>query len=378
MSRKGENIRKRKDGRWEARYITGRNSCGKAVYRSVYGKSYTETKEKLKLEQFKSKTKTQLISQISYKELLNEWLQNSRIRYKQSTYVKYQYLIERHLIPVIGDKEVSSLSVTEINTLLGDKLKNGGLTNGKALSPSYVRTMALIMKSALNYAVLEEFCCPVKSEIYKPVIKQSRVPILSHTEFCHLSAYCHEHLNFTSIGILIALNTGLRVGEICALRWKDIDIDSHLLHVNNTVSRIKNDREKCKWIMETPKTASSLRDVPLSKSLTKDLLRMCGCSNSDYIVSEQETFINPRTFEYRYHKILCASQVTDINFHALRHTFATRCIEGGMDVKTLSEILGHSSASITLNTYVHSSMELKKNQMEKVENFFNRGQNQGQ
>ena len=147
------------------------------------------------------------------------------------------------------------------------------------------------------------------------------------------------------------------------------------MHVCQTVSRMKDDNGKCKWLMEQPKTASSVRDIPIPDRLMEYLLQMEGRSGSAYVVSGNENFTNPRTFEYRYHKEVRASNIASINFHALRHTFATRCVEGGMDIKTLSEILGHSNASITLNTYVHSSLDLKKRQMEKVESFFqDRGQ----
>lgn len=377
MPKRGENIRKRKDGRWEARYIVDRNSRGKAVYRSIYGKSYAEIKEKLKSEQQKEKAENPITAHMLFKELLNRWLQNNKIRYKQSTYSKYKYMIDKHIIPIIGDMKVTDVNVPMINTFLGNKMKDGGLHDDKGLSPAYVRTMALIINAALNYAIIEEIRSPIKSEIFKPSVKQCKITTLSHAEYNHLSEYCQEHLNYTSIGILIALNTGLRVGEICALRWKDIDTDSHLLRVNNTVSRIKNNEDKCSWIMETPKTASSLRDIPISETLMSALLQISRLSDSDYIVSENENFVNPRTFEYRYHKEICASKVTNVNFHALRHTFATRCVEGGMDIKTLSEILGHSNVSITLNTYVHSSLELKKSQIEKVEKFFDKGQEMG-
>lgn len=375
MPKKGENIRKRKDGRWEARYISKRDEKGKAVYHSVYGKSYTEVKEKQKRQQVENKKEYPKMEDISLKELLNQWLQSNKMRYKQSTYSKYRYIIDRHLIPAIGNMQVNHVNVSEINKFLGDKLEQGGLEGKKPLSPSYVRTMALILNAAFNYAVAEEFCSPLKTEFFKPPAKQSTVPTLSNGEYNHLREYCQEHLNVTSLGILIALGAGLRVGEICALRWKDVDSDSRLLHVSHTVSRISDEQGRCKWLMEMPKTMSSIRVIPISDTLMKAMLQIREKSVSDYIVSEHQSFTNPRTFEYRYHRELSASQVTDVNFHALRHTFATRCVEGGMDIKTLSEILGHASVNITLNTYVHSSLELKKRQVEKVERFFQeRGQ----
>lgn len=378
MPKRGENIRKRKDGRWEARYIFRRDGSGKAVYRSVYGKTYVETKEKLKLEQLRQKEEKITANAISFQELLTEWLQSNKMRYKASTYAKYKYLIDKHLIPMFGNMNLKEVNITKINTCLGNKMIDGGLNEGKELSAAYVRTMAFIMNAVLNYAVMEEICSPVKSVIFKPSIKRCKVTTLNHAEFDHLSRYCLTHLNLTSIGILIAMHTGMRVGEICALQWSHIDTDRQLIHVNYTVSRTINDENQCKWIMETPKTLASCREIPVSDTLMEALLQMQRMAKSDYIVSETNNFINPRTFEYRYHKEICASKVKDINFHALRHTFATRCVEGGMDIKTLSEILGHSNVSITLNTYVHSSLELKKEQIQKVESFFYKGQAAGQ
>lgn len=375
MPKRGENIRKRKDGRWEARYITKRDEKGKAVYHSVYGKSYAEVKEKQKLQQMERKKDFNQEETVSVKELLMQWLKNRKMCYKQSTYSKYKYIIDKHLIPEIGEIPIETVNVAELNAFLANKLEQGGLENREPLSPAYVRTMALILNAAFNYAAAEEFCAPLKTEIFKPAAKQSKVSTLSHGEYHHLREYCCNNLNVTNLGILIALGAGLRVGEICALRWKDVDSDSRLLHVNHTVSRISDDQGRCRWLMEMPKTMSSIRVIPISDTLMDALMQIHENSDSDYIVSEHKSFTNPRTFEYRYHRELLASQVTDVNFHALRHTFATRCVEGGMDIKTLSEILGHSSVNITLNTYVHSSLELKKKQVEKVERFFReRGQ----
>lgn len=374
MSKRGENIRKRKDGRWEARYIVDRDCFGKAIYRSIYGKTYAEAKEKLNIEREKKQKEKNSECCILLTNLLDKWLLNNAVRYKQATYSKYKYMIDKHIVPFIGEMQIKNVSASTVNTFLENKLKNGGLGNKNELSPSYVRTMALIINSALKYAVTEGMCSPIKSEIFKPSVRQSNILTLNHNEYNILSQYCRDHLNHISLGILIALSTGLRLGEICALKWDDIDLNSHLIHVNNTVSRIKDDKYKCKWIIEVPKTPASLRVVPISDSLINSILKIKELSVSNYIVSQNESFINPRTFEYRYHKELCASTVRDINFHALRHTFATRCMEGGMDVKSLSEILGHSNVNITLNTYVHSSMELKKIQIEKVEEYFDCGQ----
>ena len=167
---------------------------------------------------------------------------------------------------------------------------------------------------------------------------------------------------------MISLNTGLRLSEICALKWSDIDFENAILHVRTTVARVRNTGEgsKTKLIIDRPKTKSSFRDIPISSYLMKMLVSLYEKRKSEYVVSDQEGFISPRTYSYRFHKVLEKYNVKQVNYHALRHTFATRCIEHGVDVKTLSEILGHSNASITLNTYVHSSMERKREQLEKL------------
>lgn len=374
MSKKGENIRKRKDGRWEGRYIANRDHMGRAIYRSLYGKTYSEVKQRMKQQRMYPKEKISEAYDVNLGTVLNKWLENNKIRYKPATYLKYQYLIERHILPSIGKFKVKDLTASNINTFLNIKLISGGLQTKGALSSSYVRTMALIINAALNYAVAEELCAPMKSSIYKPTPRQPKIKTLSHMEYNTLSVYCAENQNLTNLGIQIALNTGLRVGEICALKWSDIDIKNHLIHVNSTISRVGNKEKKCLWILGAPKTTAAIRDIPISNKIESILLTAKQNATSNYVVSENENFINPRTFEYRYHKELNISGVVDINFHGLRHTFATRCVEGGMDIKTLSEILGHSNVSVTLNTYVHSSTELKKAQLNKVDYFFDRGQ----
>lgn len=374
MSRRGENIRRRKDGRWEGRYIVDRNMEGKAVYRSVYGKTYLEAKGKLYSEKLKKAQQPRKKCKIMFQMVLEEWLKDNRIRFKASTYSKYDFIIRRHIIPELGRLPITEINTTRLNSYLEDKLTKGGLEDGEPLSASYVRTIALIINSAVNYAAAQEYCLPLKSKMHKPMVRKKDILLLDNRDYKILNRYCQEHLSVASLGVLIALHTGLRVGEICGLRWCDIDALNHLLYVNNTITRIQDATSRCKWVLESPKTDSSRRVIPISESLVTILMRMRARTASVYVISEKDGFINPRTFEYQFHQLLHSCNVRDVNFHALRHTFATRCVEGGMDIKTLSEILGHSNVSITLNTYVHSSLELKKAQIRKVEAYFDGGQ----
>lgn len=171
-----------------------------------------------------------------------------------------------------------------------------------------------------------------------------------------------------ALGVLISLNTGLRVGEVCALAWEDVDFDEEILHIRHTVSRVQatGSNRKTRLILDAPKTKASRREIPISTFLFPALLEAHSKTVSRFVVSGKSDFANPRTFELQYHKLLAQSGVPQLNYHALRHTFATRCIEAGVDMKSLSEILGHGSVSITLETYVHSSIQLKRAQLEKL------------
>lgn len=195
------------------------------------------------------------------------------------------------------------------------------------------------------------------------------LPVLSSQQQLVLESLLQTDTDETKLGILISLYAGLRIGEICALTWNDIDLNNKVIYVRNTVVRVKSaagDSAKTHLIIDTPKTAASLRCIPICSTLLSALTSCAARATSQYVVSYTSNFVSPRTYDYRFKKLLDACQIPRINYHALRHTFATRCIEAGVDVKSLSEILGHGDESITLNTYVHSSMDLKRIQLEKI------------
>ena len=209
---------------------------------------------------------------------------------------------------------------------------------------------------------------PFKNKICKPNITKSELPILSLENQKALEHHIKSKLTPTSIGVLISLYTGLRIGEVCALCWNDVNFNNRTIYVRHTVSRIKSasgDR-KTELILDEPKTASSKRVVPIPSPLFYSLVDYRKDATSAYVVSNTDSFVSPRTYDARYHRLLSDCHIEDLNYHGLRHTFATRCIEAGVDVKSLSEILGHANVSITLNTYVHSSLEMKKSQLEKL------------
>ena len=372
MAKRGLNIHKRQDGRWEGRYCKSRSFAGTIVYGYVYGKTYKETKEKVilaSLEPQKTHCITKDDKHLKMKDLLSLWMQHNRIRQKGATVAKYQFIIDNHLVPDLGELYISQVNATMLNNYLLEKLDHGRLDHKGGLSASYVSTITIILKSAMKYAEDEKLCSHMNSQVFKPTSVRHDLPILDLAQQKRLEQYVVDNLFPTNIGIMISLHTGLRIGEICALSWDDIDLDNCVIHVRHTIARVQaspDSNHVTSLILDTPKTKASLRDIPISSFLSPILKEARENKKSQYVVSEKNGFLSPRTYEYRYHRILEACDIERINYHALRHTFATRCIEVGVDVKSLSEMLGHANVSITLETYVHSSMKLKRSQLEKL------------
>lgn len=369
MPRRGENIRKRKDGRWEARFPKGKNQNGNTVYGAVYGATYKEAKEKRRrLLENPSADQTNRTDS-SFGNLLALWIADNKVRLKASTIYRYQYLIDTHILPELGIRSVDSITSTVINSFLANKLQNGRLDGSGGLSAAYVRSITLVINSALRFGREQGLCSLIGLKINKPTIAPKELPILSVEQQSVLESMLQIDTDETKLGIFISLYAGLRIGEVCALTWNDIDLKNKIIYVRNTVVRVKaaeGDSAKSYLIIDSPKTAASLRCIPICSTLMPVLLSCKSKTTSSYVVSSTDSFVSPRTFDYRFKRILDACQIPRINYHALRHTFATRCIEAGVDVKSLSEILGHGNVSITLNTYVHSSMDLKRIQLEKI------------
>ena len=371
MPKKGENIRKRADGRWEGRYKVDTLTDAKTKYHSVYGKTYKEVKDKIRLITSQPALLNEKKQQqpILIKEIITQWLNSSKSIHKGATEVRYEYLIEKHIIPELGDVPLSSVTSSMLTSFMNRKLEQGSLNGKEALSPAYVRSIMSVTLSILQFAVNEGLCQPLNINLQKPSIDKRELEVLSVFDQNRLESALLNNINETKLGILISLNTGLRIGEVCALSWNDIDFENQIFHIRSTVARVKSDDERngtTKLIIDKPKTKSSLRDIPIPSKLIPILVFMKQRATGIYVVSNNNCFISPRTYEYRYHKILDDCNIPSVNYHTLRHTFTTRCIEVGVDVKTLSEILGHANVSITLNTYVHSSMELKRQQLEKL------------
>lgn len=368
MARRGDNIHKRKDGRWEGRYKDGYREDGSVKYSSVYAYSYSECKKKLTEAQSSSKSIIKIKTEKLFSDLLIQWLFTNQIRLKGASEAKYTNVIESHIIPAIGGVKLSDLNSSTINAFLDRQLNQGGIKNGEALAPSYVRTMAIIIEAAINYGVMEGLCNPLRTPINKPSVPKKDLVILSRIAEATLTEILMCDSSKVAIGTLVALQAGLRIGEVCALRWSDVDFENNVIHIRHTISRVPspNSEHKTMLILDTPKTPSSLRDIPMPSSLRKVLLIAYQNRTSKYVVSDNQTFVGTRTFDYQYRKLLKKYNIQIFSFHTLRHTYATRCAEHGMDAKTLSRLLGHSSSTTSLNIYVHPSLDIAMQYLEQI------------
>jgi len=366
MPKRGENIRKRKDGRWEARYIASYSPLGKAIFKSVYGCKYAEVKaEKRKRERsiFETKqTETVSGSGKTVRSATAEFLCSAKPRVKESTYAHYAFLCERHIIPYFGDFRINRLNDSIINDFIFFKLKKGSLTGG-SLSAKTVNDIVGIFIQILKKQGNASF------QVERPSIKQPNVNVLSDREYHKLLANLLIDTNSKKLGLVIAMLTGIRQGELCALQWKDIDFHNEVIHITKTIQRIavtdETDSRKTKIIIDTPKSDKSVRMIPIPSLLLKKLLDFKD-DNEKYILTGGKSYIEPRNYQTFFKKMLKSYGLPDSNFHVLRHTFATTAVEKGMDIKTLSAILGHADVCFTMKMYVHPSMERKKDQMEKL------------
>lgn len=371
MPRTGENIYKRKDGRWEARYIKSYENS-KAKYGYIYAKSYREVKSKLLNKKstliYSDKVFSKEKKKFDY--WLDEWLSISKSRVKESTYIKYFNSIENHIKPILGNRNIIDLTTSEVELFISDKLSRGNLNTNKGLSPKTVSELLIIIKDTIKYAKSEGINIKCKFDRIAIKNKAYEMRVLSTEEQKKLISTLLNNTDKYKMGILICLFTGIRIGELCALKWRNISLIDRTLKIDKTMQRIQyaDDKESTKThiIITDPKSEAANRIIPLQDSLVNILRHLISKPESYILTGSSKSYVEPRTMQNRFKTYLQESNIDDANFHSLRHTFATRCIELGFDVKTLSEILGHSSVKTTLDRYVHSSMNLKRNNMNKL------------
>lgn len=348
MARKGENIYKRKDGRYEGRFIIGYDISGKAKYCSVYAKSYTDVKKKMQKYRSRPQSITRK-SSFTLSEWMNIWLSRKN-NIKLSTQKLYRRIIDNHITPQIGKIALRNLSSDTIQCFI----------SSLALAPATVKLIYTVLKAALKSAEEEKYIENVYSRISAPGILRKEPTVLTrseqHTLECSLATP-------NDIGILICLYTGLRIGELCALKWENIDLDNALLHVCGTQSRIDG-----KLIITPPKSSASQRIIPIPSVLLNKL--RSHSHNGSFVLYSKNGMMDVRTYRRNFKRILKRASLPNIKFHALRHIFATRSLELGVDYKTLSIVLGHSSVKTTMDLYVHPLDEHIKIEMNKLNSIY--------
>lgn len=376
MARKGENIFKRKDGRWEARYIHHYDPAGRAVYTFVYGRSYSEAKEKRKEAIARREP---LISPkgtvTTLEELCVRWLADVKISVKESTFAQYHRLVTKYIVPGLNDVPLKQLNFKVINAFSERLLQNGGKF-GNRLSAKTVTDILAVLKSIIKFGVQNEYLASGIEGVRYPGREGKQIAILTDENRKTLERALNEDVGSTEMGILLSLFTGMRLGELCGLTWQDVDWHSRIITVRRTVERIKNldptAKERTKIIICEPKTLSSVRTIPIPRYLFSRLREYYekkareGGEGDFFILSNDAKPIEPNTLYNRYKKLMRRYKMDRYTFHALRHTFATRCVEAGFDTKSLSEILGHSNIATTLSIYVHPSLAQKRRQMDKL------------
>lgn len=365
MSRRGENIRKRKDGRWEARYEKGRNENGAIIYGFLYGKTYREAKEK-KLQILQQKIicqKSSPFPSVNMQELSENWLEATRYTIKESTYMCYKTLIQKHIVPYFNKNMQQLFNKNGLQTFYNDKIASD-------LSPGSAKMLLMLAKRILVFGEEQDLLPSVKRiSVHSKTLPFEKV-LLSTEELSMLSKYLLQTDTNFAVGILLCMYTGIRIGELCGIKGADIDLQNGVLTIRRTVSRIRNPRggsrePKTILTISTPKSLSSIRKIPLPDHMIS-LLKEYFVPDQFYFLTGSTKPTEPRNVQRRFKNILKECGLSQVTFHSLRHSFATICIENGIDSKALSEILGHSSVKITLDIYVHSNMAQKKEYMNRI------------
>jgi integrase len=370
LSRKGENIYKRKDGRWEGRYIKSRINL-KVRYGYVYGKTYKETRQKLtelRSNVMESQKET-VTPNGTFKTCAVAWLSEKECVIKHSTCIKYSNMLDKYVIPDIGKLDIGLIGYDCISELCNNLLRNGGkLNNG--LSTKTVSDILSVVKSVLKYASRSNYKIDTSAFDVSVKTKYKPIRVLSVQEQTKLMDYLTSNISDINIGIMFSLFTGIRIGELCALTWGDISMEAHTIYISKTLQRVQTPQgiKKTAVTITEPKSENSNRHIPIPQILY-DMLNPSN-NKSFYILTNSEKYIEPRLMEYHFSKVISKCGISNANFHALRHTFATRCIEVGFDVKSLSEILGHANVNITLNRYVHPSEDSKRENMDRLSQLF--------
>lgn len=359
MSRRGENIRKRKDGRWEGRYYVYEIQSGRNVAHSVYARTYSEAKEKLSAARISAESVSKEKNpdrKISFHMVTEKWLAVIESSKKHATYMKYRSIYEKHI-----REKLANISITELNENILSEIFQDEET--VLLSDSLKQSISCVLNQILSYTASHYHVGLFRYSCRIPKRGNRCIAALNQTEQVRLLQCLYDEMDIYKLGIIICISTGLRLGEICSLKWDDVDMEGKVLHVNTTVQRIAVEGHETRTILleGEPKSIFSRRDIPLSDEIIKLLFPYY--NHAERYVINSNSPMEPRTYQNKFQKYLQIAGVGRKNFHILRHTFATNCINSGTDIKSLSEILGHSDVKITLNRYVHPTIETKRQHM---------------
>lgn len=364
MPRRGNNIYKRKDGRWEGRIRKENILPGESGYKYVYGKTYGEVKKKMETVR-QSLKKNRCDCHMTIEEAVNLWIQEKQDYWKVTTFSAYGNLARKYVIPILGNCKVSKVD-EEIMAKFLNKIRYS--ENGQRLSDSYLHNICSVVIMALSHVKTKHhFAIDIPDN---PIIlsRQNAIILPSEHDLKKLEQYLFQNPSEdgTSLGILTSLYTGIRIGELCGLTWENINLKDEVIYIRQNIQRTRSSdgkKNNSEIIFQTPKTVNSVREIPIPPILLPLFKEQPG-KDSDFLVKgKKKSYAEPRTVEYRFERILEKCSVKKFHFHMLRHAFASRCIVKGFDVKSLSELLGHSNIQTTLNLYVHSSKQHKKQLM---------------
>lgn len=299
---------------------------------------------------------------LTFREVSGLWAQEKRMFVKRSTFAAYSLILTNHLVPAFG-------GMTDVREESVQEFVLGKLESGR--SSKTVKDMLIVLKMVMKYAAKHEYMPYRQIEVRFPTERErSELPVFSRADQKRVMKYLTENFSFRNLGVYICLSAGLRIGEVCALRWEDLDVARGVIVVDKTLQRIYFVEEKARHtevVIDTPKSANSMREIPMTKELLKILKTLRRIVNpAFFVLTNCEKPTEPRTYRNYYKKLMKEMGMPPLKFHGLRHSFATRCIEGRCDYKTVSVILGHSNISTTLNLYVHPNIDQKKRCVEQM------------
>ena len=296
------------------------------------------------------------------KEISKLWMEEKKLYVKESTYSAYCLLLINHILPTFGESELFIES--EVQEFVLNKIQEG-------LNQKTVKDIVVVLKMIQKYGAKHGYFSLNPIDIKYPIVNEKAVlSVMTKDNQKKLMDYLKNNFSFKNLGIMICLSTGLRIGEICALRWCDFDLETKVLQVRHSVQRlyiIDGQKRHTEIRVTTPKTKESNRDIPLSTFLWSVIKPLGRVVNKEFFVlSNDKNPIEPRTYRNYYKRLINNLGLPEIKFHGLRHSFATRCIESKNDYKTVSVLLGHSNITTTLNLYVHPNNDEKKKCIEKM------------